>query len=92
MYVLKVTLGEKCCLREPQSTAPGCKSCIKTSLPREVNVILRQSARSEELSLLSLWRHVVLVPRAVSGEHQGKIGELCLKNKAAAVELYVTAV
>lgn len=35
---------------------------------------------------------MVLLPCVVSGEHQVKLGQLCLKNKAAAVELHVTVV
>lgn len=62
--VLNVTLGEECCLWEPPSTSPGCKSHRKSSLPQEVNVLPRQSTRSEELSLVHLWRHVVLLPCA----------------------------
>ena len=62
LCVLNVTLGEVCCLCEPPSTSLGCKSHGKASLPQEMNVLLRQSACSEELSLVHLWRHVVLLP------------------------------
>lgn len=48
---------------------------------------------SEALSLTApLETRSAVALCAASGKHQGKIGELCLKHKAAAVALYVTAV